>query len=305
MAPTLARPFASAGYGRFMQQTASPLLRPTRPRPTAARLTTAAACAVLALGMTVLAVDPAAQAAPAPDSRSGAAHSDAAHPVKTDPRLIRLQGTENTRTFATYRTTDGHALNPRVIRSDNLSKLTPGDQRALAGRGVATVVDLRTGIERGLQPDRPVPGAKNVAADIFGDQLVGALNLDDGYRMFVSEPHARAEFARTLRLVSATLAKGHAVLFHCTAGKDRTGWTAAMLLTIAGVDRATVNRDYLASNKFRHTTSADAQNGVRIEWLNTSFATADRMYGSFDGYLRRGLRLSDAEIATLRAQLRG
>jgi len=250
---------------------------------------------ILAAALTVPLVGPAA-AAPSP--------ATAAHPVAVDPRLIPLQGTENTRVFATYRTTDGHPVTLRAIRSDNLSKLTTRDVRVLAARQVATVVDLRTAPERQLQPDRPLPRAVHHDADIFGNAFIGALDLNAGYRMFVTDPHARAEFARTLRLVSATLGQGKAALFHCSAGKDRTGWTAAMLLTIAGVDRATVNRDYLASNKFRHTSPADPLQGVRIEWLNASFAAATQYYGSFHGYLRKGLRLSEAEITTLRERLR-
>jgi protein-tyrosine phosphatase len=236
-------------------------------------------------------------------SAATAAPAPAAPAVKPDPRHIKLAGTENTRDFATYRTVDGHALNLKVIRSDNLSKLTPADQRKLAGLGLAAVVDLRTDIERALQPDRPVPGARHYDANVFGRAAANAFDLPAAYRMFASDPHARAEFARTLRLVSATLAQGRAVLFHCTAGKDRTGWTAAMLLTIAGVDRATVDRDYLASNKFLHATPGTLE-GVNLAWLQASFATADKLFGSFDGYLRNGLRLSPAEISTLRSQLR-
>ncbi len=238
-----------------------------------------------------------AVAAPAPAAPAPPA-------VKPDPRLIKLTGTDNTRDFATYRTVDGAALNLKVIRSDNLSQLTSADEQKLAGLGLVTVVDLRTGFERTLQPDRRVPGARHYDADVLANAPGSAFDLTEAYRLFVSDPHARAEFARTLRLVSATLAKGRAALFHCSAGKDRTGWTAAMLLTIAGVDRATVDRDYLASNKFRHTSPADGLNGVRLPWLQTSFATADQLFGSFDGYLRNGLRLSAAEIATLRSQLR-
>ena len=230
--------------------------------------------------------------------------ASAAPAVKADPRLIVLDGTDNTRTFATYRTTDGYSLNRRVIRIDNLSELTRGDEQKLARRDVATVVDLRTAVERQLQPDRPVPHARHYDEDIFGDHLAEAVNLDSAYAFFVTDPGARAGFARTLRLVSATLGQGRAALFHCSAGKDRTGWAAAMLLTIAGVDRATVERDYLASNFFRHTTPADPLQGVRLSWLRTSFDTANRRFGSFDGYLRAGLHLSDAEITTLRQRLR-
>ncbi len=221
-----------------------------------------------------------------------------------DARLIRLQGTENTRVFSVYRTTDGVAISPRLIRSDNLSKLTPGDRRTLAGRGVSTVIDLRTLPERLLQPDQPIRGARRYDVDILGGDPASMTNLDNAYVAFVTDPQARAGFARTLRLISTTLASGRTALFHCTAGKDRTGWTAAMLLTIAGVDRATVDRDYLASNIYRHTSPRDLVQGVHLGWLRSSFAAADQHYGSFDGYLRRGLRLSDGEIAGLRNLLR-
>ncbi|GAB09303.1 putative protein-tyrosine-phosphatase [Gordonia araii NBRC 100433] len=234
----------------------------------------------------------------------GAPAALAVPPVKSDPRLVKLVGTENTRTFATYRTTDGHSLNPRVLRSDNLSKLTNGDERKLARLGLATVIDLRTTVERQIQPDRSIPRTRHFDEDIFGLDLVEAVDLDSAYAYFVTDAGARAGFANTLRLVSRTLDRGRTALFHCSAGKDRTGWTAALLLTIAGVDRATVERDYLASNKFRHTSPADPLQGVRLSYLRTSFATANRVYGSFDGYLRKGLRLSDQEITALRDRLR-
>ena len=75
-----------------------------------------------------------------------------------------------------------------MIRSDNLSKLTPADQRKLAGLGLATVVDLRTDIERALQPDRPVPGARHYDANVFGQAAANAFDLPAAYRMFVSDP---------------------------------------------------------------------------------------------------------------------
>ena len=73
------------------------------------------------------------------------------------------------------------------------------------------------------------------------------------YDAFVRAPAARASYAELLTdLATGPLPQ----LFHCTAGKDRTGWAAALLLEIAGVDRATILADYLLTNTFSSATRA-------------------------------------------------
>ena len=93
------------------------------------------------------------------------------------------------------------------------------------------------------------------------------------------------------------------MLFHCSAGKDRTGWLSAVLLTVLGVDRQVVDADFLASNSFRHASPTDPLNGVNIGLLNAAFASADKTYGSFENYVHKGLRLSDSDIAGLKKAL--
>lgn len=220
-------------------------------------------------------------------------------------RLIKLDGTQNTRNFDGYVTRDSKSINSALIRSDNLSKITGADAARLARLGVTTIIDLRTSMERAVAPDRAVPGARLHVNDVLGATPPTTLvDLTSAYRAFVTDAHARAEFASTLRLITRTLASGHAVVFHCTAGKDRTGWTAAMILTLAGVDRATVERDYLDSNRYRHANPNDPLNGVNLRLLRTSFDAANQRYGSFDNYIRRGLGLSAAEVAALRGVVR-
>ena len=229
-----------------------------------------------------------------------------AHALPADLAVhaVQLTGTENTRTLAYYRAADGRYVDDLVIRSDNLSAITPADGRTLAQRRVRTVIDLRTQIERALQPDRPVPGATTKVFDVLGGASPTTLvDLSSAYRAFVTDPGARRAFRDTLLEIKRTTASDNSVLFHCSAGKDRTGWASAVLLTLLGVDRAGVERDYLASNTFRHTSPADRLNGVNIAWLRTAFATADRVYGSFDNYVRRGLRLTSRDIAALKSQL--
>ena len=224
--------------------------------------------------------------------------------VLTPGREIGLRGTENTRTLEGYRGLGGKTVNGRVLRSDNLSKLTAADAQKLRKRGVVTVVDLRTGIEKQLQPNKKVPGARTVSADVLGGvSPLQMVDLGQAYTSFVTDRHARAQFRTTLLQIKDTAARGGTTLYHCSAGKDRTGWTSAVLLSILGVDRKTIDADFLASNHYRHASSNDVLSGVNIAWLNSSFAAAKRKYGSMDGYVRKGLGLSAADVASLRANL--
>lgn len=221
--------------------------------------------------------------------------------------LVDLDGTANTRTLAGFTTVDGKVVRDgRVLRSDNLSALSPADVEALQSAGVVTVVDLRTQWERLVQPDRDIPGASSKWFDVFaGLPPTMLIDLPSAYRAFVTDPTARQAFASTLREIAAAASSSEdkAVLFHCSAGKDRAGWTAAVLLTLLGVDRETVEADFLASNDYRHTSPADPFNGTNVEWLRSAFRIADEAYGGFDGYVRDGLGLTDDEVAALREGL--
>lgn len=265
--------------------------------------------AAVALSWALLAGGPALAVAPAvaaPGGTPARSLSTVTLPDKVlvPGREIGLRGTDNTRLLAGYRGRDGKVVNNLVLRSDNLSTITAADQRELAARTTAVVVDLRTGLERAVQPDRAVPGARWMSADILGTlPPVVLIDLPTAYRAFVTDAHARAEIRATLLAIKKTAAAGRTALFHCTAGKDRTGWIAATLLTILGVDRATIDADYLASNHYRHADPNDPLNGVNLGLLNASFREVRSRYGSFDRYLRAGLRLTDADLASLRSSL--
>ena len=122
-----------------------------------------------------------------------------------------------------------------------------------------------------------------------------------------------------------------AVIIHCTAGKDRTGVVSAILLTLLGVPKETVYQDYLRSNEAtpaemaRLQAAAKAPSGtgamlasavasipmetIRVlmgvdrSYLDAAFAAVDSKYGSFDGYFTQGLKLTPADIQTLRTRL--
>ncbi|MER6343544.1 tyrosine-protein phosphatase [Streptomyces sp. NPDC001595] len=241
-------------------------------------------------------------------------------------RLVRLDGTVNLRDAGGYRTKDGRWVRMGVVyRSDSLGKLTDADVAKLKRLGLAADFDLRTTQERTADPDRVPEGVKYVVADVIGDGSPvftmpetadeAARMMIDGEKAMVSGAGAKAAYSS----VFADLSDGDAdgVLYHCTAGKDRTGWASAALLTALGVPRETVMADYLASNDYRAEANAamlaalpPAQAAVykplldvRPEYLNSGFAEVREEFGSFAAYEREGLGLNAAELMRLRAEL--
>ncbi|MFJ3903216.1 tyrosine-protein phosphatase [Streptomyces sp. NPDC090025] len=241
-------------------------------------------------------------------------------------RLVRTQGTVNLRDAGGYRTQDGHWVKMgEVYRSDALDKLTETDLAKLKRLGIATVYDLRMQSERTSAPDRVPAGARYKVADVLAG--TGTFNgmpkspaeaeamMVEGNRFMVSGDTAQTAYSAVFDDI-ADGGRG-AVLFHCTAGKDRTGWSNAALLTALGVDRDTVMADYLASNTYRaaaneavlsHLPPAQAavykpMLDVRAPYLNASFAEVEAKFGSFNSYLKQGVGLNRQEVADLKREL--
>lgn len=208
------------------------------------------------------------------------------------------------------------------------------DPARLAEARLADVFDLRMTAEVTPKPDVVPDGARYVRLNVIGDDVeLGALDprsltdtarakdlLTDVYRMFVTEENARAQFAALVRAVADT---ERAQLFHCSAGKDRTGWAAAIVQRILGVSSDDVMTDYLLTNQYsaavieKIAAGATAERGEAIgeaarvlagvfpEALTAAFDEADARYGGFDEYVRAGLGIDDAVITRLRAKLVG
>jgi len=207
-----------------------------------------------------------------------------------DPSL-HLQGAVNARDVGGYRTSDGRTVRTgMVFRSNTIARLTATDLAILEARDVRVIEDLRTASERVQAPDRVPVGA----VDHWNDVLAPAPAAGSA---FLTMPANRA-FGNVLRDIAG--ADG-AVLYHCSAGKDRTGWMTAVLLTVLGVDRTTVNRDFLLSNVYLR--SPVGRPSVTINELDDLFAAVTRRYGSFDAYIHQGLGLSDVDVATVKLKL--
>ena len=269
-----------------------------------------------------------------------------AHPPapRNTIRQIPLQGAVNVRDLGGYGTYDGglvrHGL---AYRGDHLGKLTDADLTTLAGLGLGTVVDLRIPLEVSYDgADRLPAGAVPVARPITDNGLFGRLMaaigsrdpvrqeemlgggraaafMSEVYRTFVTDAANRAAFAANLRDL-ADPARGP-VLFHCTSGKDRTGWTSYLLLTLLGVPTAAARADYLASNTLRAAYDAKVREGlkqggymqnpdlivplqeVRPEYLDTALDQVRASYGSLARYYSVGLGLEFRDVLALRERL--
>jgi protein-tyrosine phosphatase len=233
---------------------------------------------------------------------------------------VDLVGARNFRDVGGYSTVDGRTVRAGVVyRSNKLSELTDADLQLLTGLGVTLDVDLRNVVERYDEPDRVPSGARYQVADVtslayglrfHGNATVtlakalaaGLFNGSDNLGQSIAYPFmvdfvgADHAFGDLLRAIAGNTAG--ATVFHCTAGKDRTGWGTAVLLSLLGVPRATVEADFMLSNDRLGNPKA-----VELSWLRAAFAEVDHLYGSVYAYARQGLGLDDATIAALRDRL--
>jgi protein-tyrosine phosphatase len=247
--------------------------------------------------------------------------------------LVRLASADNFRDVTgpdtAYVALDGTTLRRGVAYRSNELQLSHGDAATLARLGITAVYDLRSDHEVETHPDVEVPGASWTHLEVKGIPMEAVSDLADRtaahdvllrvYRSFVEVEGARAAFADLFRDIAAG---DRAVLFHCTAGKDRTGWAAALLLHHAGVDDATILEDYLLTNTFSSATREKYLGLVREHlgeekvqvyervmvadeaYLQAGYDAVAAAYGDRAGYLRDGLGLDDATSELLRSRLR-
>jgi len=238
-------------------------------------------------------------------------------------RVWRLEGATNFRDLGGYA---GHGGRPlrwrRLFRSEHLAGLTPADQAALAALGLARAVDFRGVTERAATPYE-LPGVTQHALSIeptvvqrmqdlvqAGQRLNAPLVtglMEELYRALVNDQAHR--FAELFALLLD--GDGSPLVFHCTAGKDRTGFAAALILLALGVPRQTVLADYLLTNQhYRHPPMPHSDTPpevlavlwrVQQGFLDAALQAVDHDQGGIDRYLRQRLGLGDAALARLAA----
>jgi protein-tyrosine phosphatase len=189
-----------------------------------------------------------------------AAFKISAQIADSSKREIKSQGVVNFRDMGGYATKDGkHIKWGRLYRSADLSHVTPGGPDTLSKLSVEYIADFRGPYEVQKAPDKIPAGATRISLPA-GSEHTGDSNYlqhmllsakDSGLVPFYGDIHALGDRYKPLFAELLQVNKDSAVLFHCSAGKDRTGIAAALILYALNVDDKKIMEDYLASNYYR------------------------------------------------------
>ncbi|MEE1352211.1 MAG: tyrosine-protein phosphatase [Acutalibacteraceae bacterium] len=257
------------------------------------------------------------------------------------PRMpLNLTGVSNARELGGLRMKDGSVVRSgALLRTGKLSGATEEDCRVLKEKyHLATIIDFRRPDEQNDSPDPKIDGVRYVPNSVVGHAVPGirlsqqnaelaakAIAKDPldvwmylGYKQMAISPSAIQAY-RTM-FQELLLANGKTVLIHCSAGKDRTGVGAALILAALGASRETIIDDFMETNIYRSSsmqekykkalektgnqTYAEMERdrpGVRQHWIETTLLVIDEYYGSMDHYLHNAMGLSDKDIAVLRS----
>lgn len=251
-----------------------------------------------------------------------------------------LDGAPNFRDIGGYLTGDGHVVrHGYVYRSETLSRLSEGDQERLRDLGIRTVFDLRAEFERRRSPSR-VHREHDVEfhpLDISADLRAGADRFWSILRADRSSAGTRRAMLEIYREMPRAFENSLPVLFdrllgeggvpaviHCHAGKDRTGFAVAMLLSAIGVPRTTIYDDYTMTDALGDAEAAAAEMAAMIaehlgsradpesampmvvanpDYLDCALQSVVAGFGSVDRYLRAVGRLDDDKRSMLCALL--
>ena len=246
------------------------------------------------------------------DSRSG---------EETRPRRVAMEGCLNFRDLGGYPAREGRRLRwGHLYRSDSLHALSPADlERLWRELRIGEVVDLRTAAERAAEPSRgldALPLRQHHLPLYDGTEGGGqrpGLALHELYFLML-----RFRGARIARVVETVAAADEALVFHCAAGKDRTGVVAAVILGLLGVDDDVIVADYAltkqalegivarlgASEGYREMLAVMPADTLHAEpeTMRQLLARVREAFGGFDGWAREAA-LPDAVVRRLRGRL--
>lgn len=251
-------------------------------------------------------------------------------------RKLSFDGADNFRDLGGYQTADGRTVKwGLVYRSDALSDLSQQDRAFMQRLGIATVVDFRTPYEKQEDPDqlpstvnyveRPVDVEGTAVKQLMETITSGELEGFDARKVLID---ANRGFVRSFTPVFGAHLKSLIepgtlpVVAHCTGGKDRAGFAAALTLLALGVPEETVIKDFLKTNTYTEDkiekyvwmirlgsffkTDPEVIRpllGVEEVYIQTAIDTIKQDYGSVEAYLKKGVGMSEADLSTLRSRL--
>lgn len=180
---------------------------------------------------------------------------------------IELQGAYNVRDLGGLRTKDGRVTRAGVVyRGDSLDNITPGDDKVLFDKlGIGTIIDLRTKAETELVEVHFPVARYRYSVLVEGRLGHEPFPSDDPVelaKVYLSNlDNGRPAVKATMEIIARNLQAGVATLFHCAAGRDRTGIIAALLLGLVGATDGQIAQDYVQSNRnVRRVTKKLAEN---------------------------------------------
>ena len=248
--------------------------------------------------------------------------------ISKTEKQFEIKKVINFRTIGNIKNNDGRTLKEGMLyRSGHLYQLKKKSLKTFQNLGIKEIIDLRNSKEISQKPDQLSDAFiyKNYSAfEDEGDQLNQAKKLVlkgkvkgsdadqrmlDFYKNYITENPAIIK-----EIIHEILDSETPVLYHCTAGKDRTGIITALILTILKFDRTTIYNDYLLSNNYRkqlvkkrlHLANnlhflfpkmdlnvIEKLSWVEKNYLETAFSEIDKKYGSIDIYIHQNLGISE------------
>lgn len=203
--------------------------------------------------------------------------------------MLELEEGINFRELGGYLTEDGRKIKwHKLLRCGSMAQLTKNDVDYLDQYGVRYIIDLRSPEESNYSPDKYPDKAqyfqdtvypfsfslfKNLG--IINNMRLGASNMDFGrqtYLQMLLDPHAQAAYRKMFNILLENDKEGESVVFHCTAGKDRTGVAAFLILSALGVSEKQIVEDYLYTNLFFDNYSSETINDALESESQTEIA---------------------------------
>ncbi|GEO65369.1 tyrosine-protein phosphatase [Companilactobacillus nantensis] len=243
-------------------------------------------------------------------------------------RILNLEGAINLRELGGYPTKDGTTIKyNKLLRSGDISNLTGKSLAYLKKYGLKYVVDFRSNDEQRNWADTTSDFYKIYSDPVYplkgnGDKLAGILNRNSYnylgmiYQSVVLDTRGQQAYKLFFDLLLHNDQPDTALLFHCAAGKDRTGIGALLILKALGVDDETITKDYLLTNLMYESDyeidkilndksgnqSVNKMNMSKadLESITSVYEAIDHYYGSFENYLDKALDIDADKLARLK-----
>ncbi|MHA6482063.1 tyrosine-protein phosphatase [Paenibacillus sp. strain BS8-2] len=250
--------------------------------------------------------------------------------VSVAERILPLLGALNFRDMGGYEGADGrHVKWGKLFRSADLSRLTDADIAYLTQLDITWICDLRTDAELLQSPSPRIGNERNEQLSFMSsanpDEMMKLEDIDENMLVHMNRHMVGNKELSASFFVKLLELEGAPFLFHCMAGKDRTGFLAGLILQALGVDREVILKDYVITNQFSERFQAGMLGGridqnphaalmsklkrevllalseARPAYLAASFEEIDARYGSFEEYWTKGLGLGADQLERLRS----